>query len=421
MFTIKQLTALEILDSRGRPTLKTRCRLASGTEAAASVPSGASTGTAEALELRDGDPRRYRGLGVRKAVAKVNEVLHRALAGRSFTDQAALDQAMLSLDGTPDKSHLGANALLSVSLAFARACAGQRAVPLYQHFADLAGLPLQTLPRLTINLFSGGKHAGQQAPLQDVLVVPTAAATVADGLAIAHEVYQRAAELILRKYGMRVLRADEGGLAPPFAGAEAMIADAVEAIRASGFEPGREVAIAVDVASTHFYEDGVYRLGTSPLTSREMIAQLDDWTRRFPIVSIEDGLSEEDWAHWPALRTALAGRALTLGDDFLCTNPGRIERAVRARAADALLLKVNQVGTLTEAGEARHLARAAGWRVTISARSGETEDDWLADLAVGWAGDQIKIGSITQSERLSKYNRLLEIEAETGLPVVAWP
>jgi enolase len=328
---------------------------------------------------------------------------------------------MIALDGTPNKSNLGGNALLSVSLAFARACAGQRAVPLYQHFADLAGVPLRTLPRLTINLFSGGKHAGHQAPLQDVLVVPTAAATIADGLAITYEVYQSAAELILRKYGMRVLRADEGGLAPPFACAEAMITDAVEAIRSAGFEPGREVAIAVDVASTHFFENGVYRLAASPLTSEQMIAQLDDWTRRFPIVSIEDGLSEQDWGHWPALRAALAGRALTVGDDFLCTNPGRIERAVRERAADALLLKVNQVGTLTEASEARRLARAAGWRVTISARSGETEDDWLADLAVGWAGDQIKIGSITQSERLSKYNRLLEIEAETGLPVVQWP
>lgn len=421
MFTIKQLTALEILDSRGRPTVKTRCRLRSGADAAASVPSGASTGTSEALELRDGERGRFRGLGVRKTVANVNEVLHRALAGRPFSDQTALDQALLALDGTSDKSRLGANALLSVSLAFARACALQRAVPLYQHFADLAGMPLQTLPRLTINLYSGGKHAGQQAPIQDVLVVPAAAATIADGLAVTYEVYQSAADLILRKYGMRVLRADEGGLAPPFACAEAMIADAVEAIRAAGFEPGREVAIAVDVASTHFYRDGVYHLGTSLLNSGKMVAQLDDWTRRFPIVSVEDGLSEEDWAHWPALRRALSGRALTLGDDFLCTNPARIVRAVRERAADALLLKVNQVGTLTEANEARRLAREAGWRVTISARSGETEDDWLADLAVGWAGDQIKIGSITQSERLSKYNRLLEIETETGLPVVSWP
>lgn len=421
MFTIAQLSALEILDSRGRPTIKTRCCLASGAEATASVPSGASTGSSEALELRDGEPERFRGLGVRKAVANVNETIHREIQGKTFADQSTLDRALLALDDTPNKSRLGANALLAVSLAFARACARQRGVPLYQHFADLAGLPLRTLPRLTINLFSGGKHAGQQAPIQDVLVVPAAARTIADGLAVTYEIYQSAAELILGNYSMRVLRADEGGLAPPFASAEAMIADAVEAVRAAGFEPGRDVALAVDVASTHFFHDGRYHLAAEPLSSEAMIAQLVDWARRFPIVSIEDGLAEDDWAHWPALRAALAGHALTLGDDFLCTNPSRIERAVQAGAADALLLKVNQVGTLTEANEARRLARAAGWSVTISARSGETEDDWLADLAVGWGGDQIKIGSITQSERLSKYNRLLEIEAETKLPVVNWP
>ena len=421
MFLIERLSALEILDSRGRPTVQTTCRLAGGIEATASVPSGASTGTAEALELRDGDLRRYRGLGCRRAVAHVNETLHRALSGRAFATQAEADAAMLALDGTPNKSNLGANAILSVSLAFARAAARQRGLPLYQHFAEMAGQPCRTLPRPTINLFSGGKHAGAQAPIQDVLVVPASARTMDEALAMTFAVYYAAADLALKKYGMRLLRADEGGLAPPFASAEAMLTDAVEAIRSAGFQPGKEVALAVDVASSHFFNDGRYHLGPARLDSPAMIEQLASWCAQYPVVSVEDGLAEEDWRHWPKLRERIGGQALVLGDDFLCTNPDRIRRAIDANAATALLLKVNQIGTLTEALEANDLARAAGWRVTVSARSGETEDNWLADLAVGWAGDQIKIGSITQSERLSKYNRLLEIEAETRWPLVAWP
>ncbi len=421
MPALRQLSACEILDSRGRPTVKTTCMLASGARAGASVPSGASTGTAEALELRDGEPGRYRGLGCRRAVANVNGELNQALAGRDFASQAALDAAVLALDGTANKARLGANALLSVSLAFARAVAVERGVALYRHFAEMVGEPLRTLPRLTINLFSGGKHAGGQVPIQDVLVVPASARSVDEALAMTYEVYQSAAELTQRRYGMRALTADEGGLAPPFASAEAMLTDAVAAIAAAGFTPGREVSLAVDVAASHFFRDGRYHLGAATLDSDAMIERVAAWLAEFPIVSVEDALAEDDWDAWPRLRSRLGGRVLVLGDDFLCTNPERIRRATLARAADALLLKVNQIGTLTEAAEANRLARSAGWRVTISARSGETEDDWLADLAVGWAGDQIKIGSITQSERLAKYNRLLEIEAETGLPVVAWP
>jgi len=445
MPTITHLSGREILDSRGRPTVEARCELDSGAIGAAAVPSGASTGRAEALELRDGDPRRYRGLGCRHAAGHVGGAIQSALAGQPFADQAALDAALLALDGTPNKSHLGANALLAVSLAFARASAAERGVPLYQHFAAILDEGRRTkdggrrtedggllssfvvrrsspssLPRLTINLFSGGKHAGGQVPIQDVLIVPTAR-TIDEGLATAYAVYQAAAELASAKYGMRALTADEGGLAPPFPDAETMLADAVAAIRAAGLEPGREVALALDVASSQFYRGGRYELGGEPLESAAMIARLSEWVERYSIVSVEDGLAEDDWAHWPALRERLAGRALTLGDDLLCTNPGRIYRAIESKAADALLLKVNQIGTLSEAAEACRLARAAGWRVTISARSGETEDTWLADLAVGWSGDQIKVGSITQSERLSKYNRLLAIEAETGWPVVAWP
>lgn len=430
MFTIKQLSALEILDSRGRPTIRTCCRLARGYLGVASVPSGASTGQAEAIELRDGDPKRYRGFGCQQAVRHVNETLHRALSGRSFADQSELDQALLELDGSANKSRLGANTILSISLAFARAAALSRKVPLYQYFAEFMGStpiigrlggPARTLPRPTINLFSGGKHAGGQAPLQDVLVVPTSAQTMDEALAMTFEIYQCAGELIGKKYGMRPLKADEGGLAPPFPNAQAMLEDAVEAIRAAGFNPGRDVTLAVDVASSHFYHDGSYRLADPALSSLGMIEQLACWVESFPIVSVEDGLAEEDWEHWPSLRARLAGRCLVVGDDLLCTNPERIRRAIDLRAADTLLLKVNQIGTLTEAREACRLARSAGWRVTISARSGETEDNWLADLAVGWGGDQIKIGSIAQSERLSKYNRLLEIEAETRLPLVSWP
>lgn len=430
MPTIKQLTGLEILDSRGRPTVRATCELASGAAGAASVPSGASTGTAEALELRDGDPRRYRGLGCRKAVAHINAEIQSALANRSFSDQHELDQALIELDGTPNKARLGANGLLAVSIAFARAVAVERDLPLYQHFADLLHLrgqpPLRRLPRPTINLFSGGKHAGVAplaggVPIQDVLVVPAAARTMDEALAMTFEVYQAAAEQTSRKYGMRPLTADEGGLAPPFPNAEAMLEDAVESIRMAGFKPGHDLAIAVDVAASHFYHGGRYHLGGEPLDSAAMIEHLLRWLQRYPIVSLEDGLAEEDWNHWPELRDRVGGRALVLGDDLLCTNPERIRRAVAMKAANALLLKVNQIGTLSEAAGACRLARFAGWHVTISARSGETEDDWLADLAVGWAGDQIKVGSITQGERLAKYNRLLTIEAATGLPLVSWP
>ncbi|UCH26272.1 MAG: phosphopyruvate hydratase [Trueperaceae bacterium] len=420
MPTIRSLSALEILDSRGRPTVKTTVELDSGAFGAASVPSGASTGRSEALELRDADPKRYQGLGCLRAVANVNGELNDSLAGRSF-DQAALDRTMIELDGTASKARFGANALLSVSLAFARAVAAERKAPLYRQFAGIAGLTPRTLPRPTINLFSGGKHAGGQVPIQDVLIVPAAARTIAEVLELAYAVYRAAADLAKRRYGVRELTADEGGLAPPFASVEAMLQDAVGAIEAAGLRPGTDVALALDVASSHFYHRDGYHLGERKLDGSGMIAFLADLVERYPVVSLEDGLAEDDWSHWPQLHERLAGRTLILGDDLLCTNPERIRRAVSARAADALLLKVNQVGTLTEAAEAASLARAAGWQVTVSARSGETEDDWLADLSVGWNGDQIKVGSITQSERLAKYNRLLEIDRETGLGLVTWP
>ncbi len=418
---IERVSALEILDSRGRPTVGAWCELASGARAWASVPSGASTGRAEAVELRDGDPHRHGGLGCRKAVGHVNREMNDTLAGKTFANQRQLDETIIALDGTPNKSKLGANALLAVSIAFARACAVEADKRLFEHFASMVDEPSKTLPRLTINLFSGGKHAGGQVPIQDVLIVPLSAATIDQALADASAVYRAATALCAKKYQMRPLVADEGGLAPQFPSIDAMLEDAVESIRSAGFGPGKEVAIAIDVASSHFFADGRYLLEGRSLLPGQMIDQVAQWVHRYPIISVEDALAEEDWANWPALRARIGQRALVLGDDLLCTNPQRIARAIETDAASALLLKVNQIGTLTEAAQARALAKKAGWSTTISARSGETEDDWLADLAVGWSGNQIKVGSITRSERLAKYNRLLMIEAQTRWPVAAWP
>lgn len=419
---ITEITGLEILDSRGRPTVKARCQLGCGACGSASVPSGASTGAAEAIELRDGDPSRYAGLGCRGAAQHVSGTIHTALAGSDFETQSEFDEALIELDGTPDKSRLGANALLAASLAFARAHAANRGVPLYRHLRTLVGAadPLRMLPRPTINLYSGGLHAGGQVPIQDVLVVPTSP-TIDEVLAVTGDVYRAAQQLCHEKYSTRPLTADEGGLAPPFADAGAMLHDAVTAITHADHSPGEGVALAVDVASSHFYSGGRYRLQDRTLDSPGMIEQLTEWCETYPIVSLEDGLAEDDWAHWPELSARLGDRVRIVGDDLLCTNPERIQRAVDASAANTLLLKVNQIGTLTEAARACRLAREAGWMVTVSARSGETEDDWLADLAVAWSADQIKVGSITQSERLAKYNRLLEIQAETALPLVNWP
>ncbi len=421
MPTIERLSGREILDSRGKPTVLATCLLEGGVSASASVPSGASTGAAEASELRDGDPKRYRGFGCRGAVANIGGELSGALAGRTFADQSALDRAMIALDGTPTLSRIGANAILAVSVAFARAHALARGVPLYRHFAEIYGTAANALPRLTINLFSGGKHAGQQVSVQDVLIIPMSASSIDEALVAAFDVYQAAADLILRKYGMRLLTADEGGLAPPCRSAEEMLGLAVDAIKGAGYVPGKDIFLGIDVASTHFYQDQKYHLDGQLLDGRGMIRTIGQWLNRYPILSVEDGLAEDDWANWPELCWTIGARALTLGDDLLCTNPDRIRRAIETKACDALLLKVNQIGTLTEALEACKLAREAGWSVTLSVRSGETEDNWAADLAVGWQADQFKNGSIQQSERLAKYNRLLEIEETTRWPLAAWP
>lgn len=421
MSRIKELTALEILDSRGRPTVEATCELVSGARASASVPSGASTGAEEAHELRDGDTLRYNGLGCRRAVENIRGEIQLALTKNDFSSQQEMDDALISIDGTPHKSRLGANAILAVSIAFARAQAIEFGIPLYEHFAVMLGQQIHHLPRLTINLFSGGKHAGGQVAIQDVLIVPAAATTIDESLGTASAVYGAAVDLIKRKYDMRWLTADEGGLAPPTNSVEGLLDDAIEAIQAAGFTPGIDVWLALDVASSHFYRAGQYYLDHQSLTSAQMIDRVACWLDRYPIVSVEDALAEEDWDNWPLLRKAIGNRALVLGDDLLCTNPQRIYRAIACGACNALLLKVNQIGTLSEAIDALKLAREARWKVTVSVRSGDTEDNWFADLAVGWSGDQSKAGSLTQSERLAKYNRLLSIEQVIRVPVVAWP
>lgn len=420
MPTIERLTALEVLDSRGRPTVQATCQLASGATGTVSVPSGASAGKAEALQLRDGDPARYQGLGCRNAVRHVQVDIQQALAGQRLADQRALDEALIALDDTPDKARLGGNALLAVSLAFARACAADQQIPLFRYFASIIGQPIATLPLPMINLFSGGKHAGGQVSIQDIQVMPIVARTIDEVLSMTYAVFQAGAELALNDHGMRTLTADEGGLAPGFASSDMMLAGAVRAIERAGFKPGEDVVLTVDVAASHFYEDGVYRLEAQMLDGPAMVDQLVAWTKSYPIVSLEDGLDEEDWDHWRMLCNRAGRQVLILGDDFLCTNPARVQQAIEMGAANALLLKPNQIGTLSEAADAYRMAKDAGWQVVISARSGETEDNWLADLSVGWSGEYIKVGSINQSERLAKYNRLLAIEQAAGLPLSPW-
>ncbi len=413
MSEIQSFAAIEILDSRGKPTLLARCQLADGSAGEASVPSGASTGAAEALELRDGG-QRYSGQGCLQAAANVNGEINAALAGRNFASQSALDEALIALDGTPNKARLGSNAILGASLAFCRASSAQAGLPLYQHLAKMAEVE-PCLPRPMINLFSGGAHAGGQVAIQDVqLVVPSATSTRRT-LEVVSDVFRAAADMTHSRYGMRLLTADEGGLAPPFESSEDALQAGVDAINAAGYRVGDEVALTLDVAASQFHIDGCYRLDGEQLATTDMIARLDDWCCAYPIISLEDGLGQEDWAGWRQLKARLGGQVMLLGDDLLCTNTARMQRAISENAADSLLLKVNQIGTLSEALAAMKLARKAGWQVVVSARSGETEDNWLADLAAGWAGDYIKVGSITQSERLAKYNRLLALEQWGGL------
>ena len=408
--TIREIGALEILDSRGNPTVMVQVELSDSTVASAKVPSGASTGSHEAIELRDGDPARYSGRGVRRAVDNVRRVLAPALRGASAEDQSALDRRLIELDGTPDKSRLGANAILGVSCAAARAVAVSRKIPLWQY---LAGERRAVLPVPMINILSGGLHAGRNFEFQDFLAIPLGFATFAEALEAVVDVHHDA-RVVLEKRGYLLTGvADEGGWGPRLPTNETALDVMVEAIERAG----HKMAIGIDVAASHFFDDGKYELRTEgrSLASDQMIDLLAGWAARYPVVSIEDGLAEDDWAGWQKLTAALGARVQLIGDDLFVTNLARLERGIRERAANAVLVKMNQIGTLTETFEVIDRARAAGFRAVISARSGETEDDFLADLAVASGAGQIKVGSIARSERLAKYNRLLEMEVTGGL------
>jgi enolase len=376
------------------------------------VPSGASTGRHEALELRDDDPRRYHGKGVLRAVGHVTEVIGPALLGRSVTEQEAIDQLLCTLDGRPGKSRLGANALLGVSLACARAAAAVQGVFLWQSM-DRTGQARLPLPM--VNLISGGLHAGGNLDFQDFLLLPIGARRYSEALEMTVAVY-RALGAVLREQGYEgILVGDEGGFGPRLESNEQAVELILSAIHRAGLEPGRDAALALDVASTHFYHEGIYRLkaeGGQELQPEEMVKRLARWSVTYPILSIEDGLAEDDWDGWVRLTARLGGTVQLIGDDLFVTNPERLRQGIERRAGNAVLVKVNQIGTLSEALAVVELARRHGYRAVISARSGETEDPFLADLAVATGAGQIKIGSVARSERLAKYNQLLRIEEE---------
>lgn len=411
---ISSVHARQVLDSRGRPTVEVEVTLANGTVGRASAPSGASTGKAEAVELRDGFEA-WEGRGVSRAVGNVREKIARSLIGFDAFDQVGVDTCLANIDGTANWSNLGGNAVLSVSLGVARAAAFSSRQPLFRRFAELAGVE-PTMPMPMVNILSGGLHAGRGMDVQDFLVIPVGAISFSQALEWVCRVRSAAAELCAEK-GLPTLLADEGGLSPGFATSEQALEMMVLSFKRAGLTPGKDVAIALDIASSSLVaSDGHYRLERQGLrcSSEEMIEMQVKWTRRYPIISIEDGLGEDDWDHWPALTRALDDIQL-VGDDLFATQPDRIRRAIDGGIGNAALIKVNQNGTLTGTLDAVRTAREAGYATVISARSGETEDDFLADLAVGVAGGQIKVGSVRNSERLAKYNQLLRIE-EAGLP-----
>lgn len=413
-FAVRRLRALEILDSRGRPTIAVEAELSNGATAWAQVPSGASTGRHEALELRDGDPKRYAGLGVRKAVANVERTIAPALSGLDAEDQQALDEAMIALDGTPNKSRLGANAILGVSCAVARAVASARGVPLWQ---SLRGHREACLPVPMVNILSGGLHAFRNIEFQDFLAIPHGFPTFSEALEALVAIHRTTFELLRERNYVVTGVADEGGWGPLVETNQRELEILTEAIGKAGYKPGEQVSIAIDVASSHFYRDGLYHLWSEnrSLEAGEMVALFEDWSKRYPVLSIEDGLDQDDWEGWQRLTKTLGSRLQVLGDDLLTTNPARLEQGIRRKAANAVLVKMNQIATLTETFRVIDRAREAGFMAVISTRSGETEDAFLSDLAVASGAGQIKPGSVTRSERLAKFNRLLEIEARSDL------
>jgi enolase len=420
---IEQVKAREVLDSRGWPTVEVDVRCDDGSLGRAIVPSGASTGAAEAHELRDGDPHRHDGRGVLRAVAHVNGEIDAALRGMNPADQPAIDRRLIELDGTPNKSRLGANAVLGASLAAAHAAAASAKVPLWRHLHQVATCVMDSLaprePRMPlpmVNMISGGLHAGGNLDFQDVLAMPIGAASIVNGLEWITRIYRRLGALLTNAGYEGRLVGDEGGFGPRLESNEQAIEFVVRAIEAAGLVPGKDMTIALDVAATHFFDGQRYAIRQGGqrqlLSADELIALIEQLAARFPITSIEDPLAEEDWPAWTRLTAALGNKLQIVGDDLIATNAARLRTAIDAHAANAVLIKVNQIGTLTETLETMRLAREAGFRCVVSARSGETEDTTIADLAVATAADQIKIGSIVRGERLAKYNRLLRIDEE---------
>ncbi len=411
--SIKNITAREILDSRGNPTVEVEVILEDGTWGRAAVPSGASTGVHEALELRDGDPSRFLGKGVMKAVGNVNDLIAQELKGWDATDQKGIDASLGQLDGTSNKANLGANAILGVSLAVAKAAARSQGQPLYRY---LGGGGATTLPVPMLNIVNGGVHGGWQTDFQEFMVMPVGAGSFREALRWGAEIYHTLKK-VLKEKGYSTNVGDEGGFAPAFKkGNQEAIDLILEAVQQAGYAAGDQVMIALDPASSEFYEDGQYQLRTEgrSLSSEEMIQLWEQWVKSYPIISIEDGLAEDDWEGWSALREAIGAQVQLVGDDLLVTNVERLKKGIERKAANSILIKLNQIGSLSETIATVEMARKADWTAVISHRSGETEDTTIADLAVALNAGQIKAGAPARSDRVAKYNRLLRIEQELG-------
>ncbi|MGC8838429.1 MAG: phosphopyruvate hydratase [Anaerolineae bacterium] len=409
---IEDILAREILDSRGNPTVEVEVYLDTGDVGRAAVPSGASTGAHEALELRDGDPKRYGGKGVQKAVENIQTFIADEIVGWDALDQVGIDRLLVDLDGTPNKGRLGANATLGVSLAVAKAAAAALDLPLYRY---LGGVYAHVLPVPMMNILNGGKHATDSTDFQEFMIVPAGAPSFAEALRWGAETYH-ALKAVLKQRGYNTNVGDEGGFAPSLKSNEEAVEVILAAIERAGYRPGEEIFLALDPAASEFYEDGKYRLAREgrTLTGEELVAFWEDWVSRYPILSLEDGLAEDDWEHWQLLQARLGDRLQIVGDDLLVTNVERLRKAIALRAANSILIKLNQIGTLTETISAVETARQAGWTAVISHRSGETEDTTIADLAVALNVGQIKTGAPCRTDRVAKYNQLLRIEEELG-------
>ena len=416
MSIITDVLARQILDSRGNPTVEVEVILEDGTMGRSAVPSGASTGAHEALEMRDKDPKQFGGLGVLNALENIEETIAEEITGMSVLDQADIDQTMIEADGTENKSKLGANAMLGVSLACAHAAANFLDIPLYRY---LGGANARTLPVPMLNIMNGGKHAENSTDFQEFMVMPVGAATFSEGLWMSAEIYQ-SLKKTLKKKGLNTGVGDEGGFAPSLGSNVEAVEVILEAVQAAGYTPGTQVFLALDPACTELYENGRYVLpkeGRS-LTSEEMVRFWADWARQYPIISLEDGLAEDDWEGWAMLTREIGDRVQLVGDDLFVTNTRRLKKGIQSHTANSILIKVNQIGTLTETFEAIQMAQRAGYTAVISHRSGETEDTTIADLAVATNAGHIKTGAPARSERVAKYNQLLRIEEELATAAI---